>query len=249
MHSQSSSPSLFQGSFVPFHEETAEPMCVTQVAFDDRSVCDQEVLRQFIPMPYRHCHHDEPIVRPMRQTSASTSHMINMFDHLTHTEETESNASTSPNVGINARLKYQHSSSRDPTTRPQDHKGASPFDMAMQSGHNADVDSRSSPHMAPSSVPHDMIDWTLDVTLDASSLPIWEDPAPATRSINVNVDCLLDHQSVEEDCIGDTRRKLIWDYTPRPPLSKRSRHNTPPNPNDERDVNVEEPRKRRKRCI
>ncbi|EGG04779.1 uncharacterized protein MELLADRAFT_108126 [Melampsora larici-populina 98AG31] len=111
-------------------------------------------------------------------------------------------------------------------------------------GHDTDSDSPPSSRVAHFSIPHHMIDWSRDVTLDALTLPKWGD-SQVTRSINPSqtLDPLI-NQGVEENCRGPRRRKRSseqrqLEFIPRPRIS-------PHTPGDATDVI--EPRKRRKRC-
>ncbi|EGG04777.1 uncharacterized protein MELLADRAFT_64598 [Melampsora larici-populina 98AG31] len=242
MHSQSSSPSLIQGSFVPLDDETTfEPMCVTRLEYNVPSMRDQAVLRlAFRPMPFRHRVEE---VRPIRQRDTSVSQLISMFDHLIDEEMVcESDASTSPDIGSIARSLTYKSSSGPDTYAPffsnnseQDNLMTESTSRAFSHTHNADSNSPSRSSVAPFPIPHHMIDWTVDVNLDASSLPKWENPQ-VDRSTTAN------NTYVEENCQETKRRKLPSECRQ---LVFVPRHSSP---TSSHTAGEDEPRKRRKRC-
>lgn len=181
MHSQSSSPSLSQGSFVPCRDETTlEPMCTTRFEYGVPSMDHQEVIRSFRPMPIRH---RVEAGRPFRQRNTSVAQLIAMFGNLNDQEEMMVNTSTSAHNDTFARR-------------------LAPFfsDESHAFGQNTDTDSPSVPVLS-SWIPHHMIDWTRDVTVNASTLPKWETPQLA-RSTTYN------DTDVEESCRETKRRKL-----------------------------------------
>ncbi|KAH9817317.1 hypothetical protein DFH28DRAFT_963846 [Melampsora americana] len=207
MHSQPTSPSPIQGAFVPFHDRsTLQSMSARRSVYDVHQSYNQQALREFIPMPFRHRVEETTTVRSIRQNTSSISHFIGMFGKLTHNEEMAADPST---FFYDAHL---HSSSP----------------------------------LAPSSIHHDMIDWTREVTLNASTLPVWEDPKPTRfESFHNPVDLSLGEETLEGNCRGIRRRKRTSEqrqlqFVPRPSRIRPQRAGE--------EMKIEEPRKRRKRC-